>query len=124
MRHDGEVTAGRRSQLLNACPRAIDARVKRRPRLAVRRRVVRREEVDPEVGVGCPTDVAEVPLLEQRIEGERDPGDVVKACGGGHGAGGGGTKPSALPRPVSTTGIPENAARRMRRVRTAEVSRP
>src|SRR5256885_16495315 len=86
MRHDGEVTAGGRRQLLNACPRAIDARVKRRPRLAVRRRVVRREEVEPEDGVGRAAAVAEAPLLEERIEGERNAGDGVKTCGGGAGA--------------------------------------
>src|SRR5437899_11000313 len=86
MRHDGEVTAGGRRQLLNACPRAIDARLKRRPRLAVRRRVVRREEVEPEVGVGRAADGAAVPLLLERIASARNGGDVVKTCGGGGGA--------------------------------------
>src|SRR5262249_8219210 len=82
-----EVTATHRRQLLDPRPRAIDAGMKRGPRLAARRTVVWREDVDAEVGVGCATDVAEVPLLEQRVEGERNAGDVAKWRGRRHGAG-------------------------------------
>jgi hypothetical protein len=49
--------------------------------------VVRREHVESELGVGRASEIAEVPLLEQRVERERNAGHVVKALGGGRGAG-------------------------------------
>src|SRR5262249_2424557 len=86
VRDDGEVTVTDRRELLNARPRAIDAGMKHRPRLTVRRPVVRREDVEAELGVGGAADIAEVTLLEEGIDGGGNADDVAKVPGGGHGA--------------------------------------
>ena len=55
-------------------------------RLAIGRRVVGREEVEAEVVIGGAADVAEVPLLQQRVEGERGAGGAPQPLGGAGGA--------------------------------------
>src|SRR5262245_3886260 len=78
---------GRGGQRLHARPRPIDAGVKDRPRLAARRRVVRREHVDSELRIRRAPEIAEAPLLEQRLEREGNAGRASKLLGGGDGAG-------------------------------------
>ena len=55
-------------------------------RLAVGRREIRREEVQAEIVIGGAADIAEVPLLQQRVEGERGAGGALQPLGGADGA--------------------------------------
>ena len=68
-------------------PSAVDARVEHLPRLAVWRRIVRLEHVEPEIGVRGAADVAEAPLVEQRVERERCAGRAREVLRGRAGAG-------------------------------------
>src|SRR5882762_10143109 len=59
--------AGRGGRFLDEGPGSIHARVESLPGLAIRRRIVWREHVEAERGVGRAADIAKVALLEQRV---------------------------------------------------------
>jgi hypothetical protein len=78
---------GRRQLLLHARPGPIDPGVEDGPALAVGRLVVGPEHVEVDLGIGRSAQVAEAPLLEQRLEGQGRARLTPQALGGGPGPG-------------------------------------
>src|SRR5262245_2754111 len=85
--HDRQAAARRRGhELLHARPGSVDPLVERGPRLAVRRRVVERERIERELGVRLATEIAEVALAQERLDGHGRAGRTLHVLGRRHGA--------------------------------------
>src|SRR6266446_722186 len=69
--------------LLDEPPGTIHASVESLPGLAMWRRIVQREHVEAELGVGRATDITEVALLEERIMAHGGTRCLLEALGSG-----------------------------------------
>ena len=77
----GEILLALVRRPLDQYPRFVHARLEALPALPARRLVVRGKEIETELGVGRPAEIAEVPLLEQGVVADGRSGGLPHRLG-------------------------------------------